>query len=116
MHGCFCFSNRFRYCSMILKPIRKLQYKLIGRHGWVVAVEKLIVSFEEQRIGNIINITRAVPPGCRAKPVIHEVIAAHKFEIVDSWQLQIQTSQLVTNLGVPSFRMDATKVVASVPG
>ncbi len=107
-----------------LESIGKLEDKLVHL-GRVVAVQKFVVAFKEQRGGDIINVADGVAPGVEIKQIVpvHRVIAvlegiepAHEFHVVDDRQFQVQAGQLVTGLNPPALLTDCAEVVASILG
>src|SRR5258708_40148805 len=97
------------------KTIRELEKELVLL-GRIIAVEKFIISLEQQRIGEVIDVTRSVPPGASAQAVVDDIIPVHEFQIIDQRQAQIQPCQLVPRLYPPSLGPDGSEIVASIPG
>src|SRR6266567_6731315 len=99
---------------MASKPIGKLKDQLVFL-AWIIAVEKFIVSFEQQRIRKIVDIPQRVPVGSSAKAIVDSVIAAYQFHVTDERQRQIQPSQLVAGLQPPSLGPDISVILGSIP-
>src|ERR1035437_4665797 len=100
--------------TKVSKPIGKLENQLVFL-GWIIAVEKLIVAFKQQRIRKVVDITHSVPPGPSAKSIEDTVIPVHQFQVIDKRPIQIQPSQLVAGLHPPSLGPDDSVIVASIP-
>src|ERR1035437_8387896 len=96
------------------KPIGKLKNQLVFL-GWIIAVEKLIVAFKQQRIREVVDITQSVPPGLSAQAIVDTVIAVHQFQVIDIRPIQVQPSQLVAGLHPPSLGPDVSVIGASIP-
>src|ERR1035437_9340124 len=72
----------------VSKPIGKLENQQVFL-GWIIAAEKLIVAFKQQRIRKVVDITHGVPPGPSAQAVVDTVIPVNQSQVVDKRAIQV---------------------------
>src|ERR1700690_625341 len=102
-----------------LEPIGKLNDKLAGGQPIGIetaVVQPFVVTFQQQRVREVIDKTGGITIGGRSHRVIGRVVAPDQFQIVHDGRIQIQARQFITRLDPPTFGLDGSGVVRFLPG